>query len=165
MAKPNAFVKVSGNLIEKDEVLEWLKGVTREYYTVVCIGGGEQINEAFKQQGFNIKFGPLGRITETLEQKQLARDVLENNQAVIQDLLDDKGISARVIIPVDDVATVLCHVNGDVKILSAYNTFDKLYVLTSKDRVEKKRIWLEQIARCFESIEKGKLDKIEVIGF
>lgn len=165
MAKPNAFVKVSGNLLENEEVLEWLREHGKKYYLVICIGGGEQINEAFREKGFEIKFGPLGRITNSLAERQLARDVLEQNEAIIQDMLDEKGISARVLIPVDDVAGVLCHVNGDIKLLSAYLGYDKLFLLTPKDRVEKKELWLKDVAKVFEVIEKGDLDKIEVIGF
>lgn len=165
MAKPNAFVKISGNLLEKEEVIEWLKELSRQYFIAICIGGGEQINEAFKEKGFSIKFGPLGRITESLEERQLARDILEKNQAFIQDLVDEKGISARVIIPVDDIATVLCHQNGDVKLLAAYNGYQRLFILTSKDMVKKKKLWVKRVTKVFEVIEKGKLDKIEVIGF
>ncbi len=165
MVKPNAFVKISGNLLEKEEVIEWLKDISKQYFLAICIGGGEQINEAFKKKGFDIKFGPLGRITESLEERQLARDILEKNQAFIQDLVDEKGISARVIIPVDDIATVLCHVNGDVKLLAAYNGYHRLFMLTSKDMVKKKRLWVKRVARVFEVIEKGELDKIEVVGF
>lgn len=166
MAKQNAFVKISGNLIEKEEVLEWLKELARQYFVAVCIGGGEQINQAFQERGFKSNFNPLGRVTKTLEERQLARDVLEANQAFIQDMLDEKGISARVIVPVDDVATVLCHVNGDVKVLQAYQGYDKLFILTLKDRVEKKKAWMERLAGVFsESIEKGSLEKIEVVGF
>ena len=165
MAKPNAFVKISGNLLEKKEVIEWLRELSRQYFVAICIGGGEQINEAFTEKGFDIKFGPLGRITESLEERQLARDILERNQAFIQDLVDKEGISARVIIPVDDIATVLCHVNGDVKVLSAYNGYDRIFLLTLEEKVEKKRLWVEKVAELFEVIEKGKLDKIEVVGF
>ncbi len=165
MAKPNAFVKISGNLLEKEEVVEWLKELSKQYFIAICIGGGEQINEAFKERGFDIKFGPLGRITESLEERQLARDILEKNEALTQDLVDEKGINARVIIPVETMATVLCHVNGDVMALAAYNGFDKIFLLTLKDRAEKKRLWVEKVAEIFEVIEKGKLDKIEVIGF
>jgi hypothetical protein len=166
MAKPNAFVKISGSLSKKKkEVIEWLKNISKQYFLVICPGGGEQINEAFKARGFKVKFGPLGRITDSLEEKQLARNVLEKNRAMIQDLVDEAGINARVIIPVDEIATVLCHVNGDVKLLAAYNGFDKLFILTEKDRVKKKKLWVKKVAKVFEVIEKGGLDKIEVVGF
>lgn len=100
-----------------------------------------------------------------MEQKQLARDILEKNQASIQDMLDERGVSARVIIPVLDIATVLCHVNGDIEILAAYNGFDRIFVLTLKNNVEKKKLWLEKLADSFRHIDSGKLHKIEVIGF
>lgn len=163
MARPNAFIKMSGNLLDKKEVIEWLSNLSRQYFLVICIGGGEQINKAFTENGFDIKFGPIGRITESLEERQLARDVLEKNQAITQDLINDHEINARVIIPVDDVATVLCHVNGDIKALSVYNGYDKIFFLTLKDRVEKKNAWVRKIAELFET-ESG-LSKIEIVGF
>jgi len=165
MTKPNAFVKISGNLLENPAVIEWLMLLSKDFYVAICIGGGEQINEAFAKQGWPIKFGPLGRITLTLEERQLARDVLEQNQAMVQDMLDSRGIAARAIIPVDDIGGVLCHINGDVLLLAAYNGYDKLFLLTLESRVEKKKAWVKSLTEVFESIEKGDLNKIEVIGF
>ena len=165
MAKPNAFIKMSGNLLDKEEVLEWLKKISKEYYVVICIGGGKQINEAFIKRGFKIRFGPLGRKTDSLDEKQLARDVLERNQATIQDLIDEKGIIARVIIPFLEIATVLCPVNSDVMALAAYIGFDKVFILTSLEIEKKKKRWVKAVAKVFEVIQKGGLDKIEVVGF
>ncbi len=165
MIKPNALIKVSGNLLKSKKVIDWMKKIDKKYSMVILIGGGEQINQAFKKRGIKIKFGPLGRITKTLEEKQLARDVLEKNQAIIQDMIDEMGISARVIIPVLDIASVLCHVNGDIEILAAYNGFEKIYVLTLKSNVEKKKTWLKQLAQSFKHIDSGNLDKIEIVGF
>ncbi len=165
MTKPNALIKVSGNLLKNKKVIDWIKKIDKKYSIVILIGGGEQINKAFKKKGFKIKFGPLGRITKTLEEKQLARDVLEKNQATVQDMLDKKGISARVIIPVLDIATVLCHVNGDIEILAAYNGFNKIFALTLKKNVEKKKTWLKELAKSFVHIDSGNLKKIEILGF
>ena len=165
MIKENVLVKVSGNLLKNKKVIDWLKKNDKKYSIVILIGGGEQINKAFKKKGYKIKFGPLGRMTKTLEEKQLARDILEKNQADIQDMIDDKDISARVIIPVLDIATVLCHVNGDVEVLAAYNGFDKIFVLTLKNNVEKKKKWLKQLSECFKHIDSGDINKIEVLGF
>jgi len=81
------------------------------------------------------------------------------------DMIDGKGINARAVIPARDIATVLCLENGDVFVLSAYNGFDKIYLLTLMSNVDKKLLWLEQLAKCFKHIEEGKLDKIEVKGF
>lgn len=165
MAKPNMIVKISGSLINNEKVLRWLKDLSGQNSLVIISGGGEDINEAFRERGFQIRFGPMGRITRTLEERQVARDVLEKNQAILQDLLDEKGINGRAVIPAREIGTVLCLENGDVMVLSAYNGFDKIFVLTSESKVEEKRLWLKQLAKCFQHIEKGELDKIEVMGF
>jgi len=165
MAKQNALVKISGSLLKNAKAIDRIKRISKKYFTVILIGGGEQINKAFRKKGWKVAFGPLGRVTKTFREKQLARDVLEENQELVQDMLDGKGISAKVIIPVDDIATVLCHVNGDVKVLSAYNGFDRIFIFTFKDIVEKKRLWLKRLADCFKHIGDGGIDKIEVVGF
>lgn len=153
MSRKTALIKISGDLVGNDKVIEKIRKIAIESFTVIILGGGTQISEAFEQRGFAVDFGPLGRNTETLEQRQLARDVLERNQAETQDLLAEKGIVATVIIPVLDIGSVLCHVNGDVFLLSAYLGFDKLYVFTLKERMEAKRKEFE------------KYPKIEVIGY
>ncbi len=169
MAKPNAFVKISGDLLERPAVLEWLHELSKAYSVAICVGGGKQINEAFIENGFPKRYSLLGRITASLAERQLARDVLERNEALVQDLLDDHGISARAIIPVMDIGGVLCHINGDVLVLTAYLGYDKLFILTEKNRVESKKAWLDKLAKVLAisegSKEETKLDKIEVIGF
>ena len=108
MSRKTAFVKVSGDLVLRDDVIAWLKwqSETEHYFLVICIGGGSQINDAFKSKGYPVEFGPLGRETKTFEERQLARDILETNQAEIQDLLAEQGIQATVIIPVLDIGSV-----------------------------------------------------------
>lgn len=71
----------------------------------------------------------------------------------IQDFLAGEGITATVIIPFVDVASVLCPINGDIFVLATYLGFDNLYIFTLKERVEKKRKELK------------KYPKIEVVGF
>ncbi len=165
MAKQNALIKISGSLLKNKKAIAEIKKISKKYFTVILIGGGEQINNAFRKKGWKVKFSPLGRITKTFMQKQLARDVLEKNQEMIQDMLDMEGINAKVIIPVDDIASVICHVNGDIKVLSAYNGFDNIYIFTFKDAVEKKRKWLKKLVESFRHIGDGEIDKIEIIGF
>ncbi|HBI25591.1 MAG: hypothetical protein UT41_C0001G0292 [Candidatus Wolfebacteria bacterium GW2011_GWC2_39_22] len=133
-----AFVKISGDLISREDVLDWIRVLTQDYFVVVCSGGGTQINKAFEERGIPVVFGPLGREIERFEDRQFAREILEKNQAEIQDLLQAKQIQATVVIPVLDIGSVLCHVNGDVYVLAAYLGFDALYVLTLEDRVVKK---------------------------
>lgn len=154
MLRKTAFVKVSGDLCSKNAVLEWIGQLVKEYFVVICVGGGTQINEAFTRRGLTLgEHGPLGREIKTFEERQIARDVLERNQAKVQDLLTAKGIVATIIIPVLNIGSVLCHVNGDIFVLIAYLGYDKIYVLTFKDREEKKRKELNQYP------------KIEVVGF
>ena len=154
MGRQTALVKVSGDLCAREDVLEWIRKLSAEYFTVILVGGGTQINEAFQRAGFKVaKHGPLGRETESFKESQLARDVLEENQEKIQDLLATRGVMATVVIPVLEIGTVLCHINGDVYILTAYLGFDKIFVLTYENRVaEKKRVF-------------KKYQKIKVIGF
>lgn len=153
MARKTALIKISGDLISRKEVIDKIREISKEYFTVITVGGGSQISEAFQNKGFPIKFGPLGRETGSLEEKQLARDVLEKNQMEIQDFLAEEGITATAIIPFIDMASVLCPINGDIFVLAAYLGFDELYIFTLEEREEQKR-------KDFE-----KYQKIKVVGF
>lgn len=152
-AQKTAFVKVSGDLVKKPEVIEWIKKLTRNFFTVICVGGGTQISAEFQKRGWPVRFGPLGRETESFAQRQLARDVLEKNQLAVQDLLASRGIAAAVIIPVLDIGSVLCPVNGDIFVRLVYLGFDRLHVLTYESRAGKKQKYFRD------------LPKVQVIGF
>lgn len=172
MAKPNAAVKLSGNLIGREDVIAWIRELSQTYSVRICTGGGEQINAEFKQRGWPIKFGPLGRITRNNEERQVARDVLENNAADVEDFLDKEDVNARVFIPVLDheVGDVLSHVNGDVQVFALHNGYDKVFVVTLESRVEKKRRFFERMWALFveygaDGIDASELSKIEVVGF
>jgi len=139
MLRKNCLIKISGDLF-KDEVFEWIKSLTKKYFVVVCVGGGTQISEALIKAGFSKgEFGPLGRELKTFEQKQLARDVLEKNQVKLQDRLAKMGVQVAVVIPVIDVGSVLCHVNGDQYVINAYHGFDLSYIITTTNRVGDKK--------------------------
>ncbi len=123
-----------------DKVLSWIKKVSKKYILVICVGGGTQISEAFSLEGLkNDNFGPLGRETSTLKEKQLARDVLEKNKEKLENKLKERNICASVVIPVIEIGNVLCHVNGDQFALTAYHGFDLLFIVTTKERLEKKK--------------------------
>lgn len=151
--KKTAFVKISGDLIARGDVLTWIKSVAKDYFVVICSGGGMQINDEFAKKNIPVKFGPLGREIENLKDRQFARDILERNRVGIENLLKTNGIKAKVVIPILDIESILCHVNGDVYIKAVYLGFDKLYILTLSNRVRKKQK------------EFIKYPKIEVIGF
>ena len=127
MARQTALIKISGDLINSQEVIQWIKEISQEYFTVICVGGGTQINEGFINSGIALgTHGPLGRETNTFFERQLARDILESNQSDLQDTLAQQNISASVVIPTLDIGTVLCHVNGDIFVLAAYHGYSKL---------------------------------------
>lgn len=124
----------------KNEVLQWIKKLSKKYYVVVCVGGGTQITEGFARANLpGGTFGPLGRELQTFEERQLARDILEKNQLGLQDRLAGIGANVDVVIPVLDIGDVLCHVNGDQFIITAYFGFDILYVVTTHERANKKK--------------------------
>jgi len=147
-AKKNAFVKVSGDVFVLPTFLRWLKKLTRNYSVVVCTGGGTQINTALKEAGFTLtEHGPLGRELKTFKERQIARDELERNQALFQDLLDMNHITVRLIIPVLDIDGVLCHVNGDTMIQTAYLGYDILFVTTIMNRTKKKKAQFAHLSK------------------
>lgn len=138
MPRKNCLVKLSGDTIN-DEVLLWIKELSKKYFVVICCGGGTQINKAFVANNLpKRKFGPLGRETKSFKERQLARDVLEQNQVKIQDKLYKLGIYANVVTPVLEIGTVLCHVNGDQFVLTGYHGFAKIFVVTTPKRLKSK---------------------------
>ena len=153
MSRKNCLVKISGDVLS-DKIFNWIKSLTSEYFVVLCVGGGTQINEAFAKAELPIgKFGPLGRETNSFQERQLARNVLEQNQVEVQDGLAAIGVQASVVIPVLDIGTVLCHVNGDQFVLADYHGFDIIYVVTTLGRTEEK----EQLFAPYQ--------KIRIVGF
>src|SRR3989344_4646947 len=95
MARKTALVKVSGDLCTSTSFIALIRDIAKEYFTVICVGGGSQINAAFQQHGFSVGVhGPLGRETTTFQERQVARDVLENNQAELQDVFARMNIVA-----------------------------------------------------------------------
>lgn len=139
MSRKNCLIKLSGDCLE-GSVLEWIRELSRTHFVVICVGGGTQIKEAFVKAGFpSENYGPLGRETKSFAERQLARDVLERNQATLQDRLAEENIPALVVIPVLEIGNVLCHVNGDQFVLTAYLGYDAVYVVTLPEREAKKR--------------------------
>lgn len=163
-SKPNAFVIISGNLLENKDVRRDLKELQEKYYVAVCIGGGEQINQAFEERGWKNNFGPMGRICETLEQRKVCEDVLKNNQAIVQDSFSDDGIIARIVIPFSD-DDVLSPVNGDHMIFQKYNGYDLILRFTTKKREKAKKAYFKRIEKVCQVIGKGRLGKLKVKGF
>lgn len=151
--RQTAFMKVSGDVCTSEPFLEYLWKLSRTHFIVICVGGGTQIKEAFKKAGYpEANYGKYGRITNTFAERQLARDVLEKNQATLQDKLAEEGIVATVIIPVLDIGSVLCHVNGDQMLITALLGFDKLIMVTTPERVKAKQQEFADLGPKFEVI-------------
>ena len=152
--RPNAFIKVSGDEFQNGAFIEWVRELCGECWVVVCVGGGTQINQAFEAGGFPVKtHGPLGREMETFEERQLHRNILEQNQAALQDMLHERGIYAAVEIPYVIIGTVLCPVNGDQMVRTVYLGYDRLFVITMPQRLEKKKA------------DFADLPRVEVVAF
>ena len=135
-----ALIKVSGDLFTSEAFLNEVLKLIGEYFVVICVGGGTQINEALAKAGLDIgEHGPLGRETKTIKESLVAHVVLLENQAQLEAMLAERRMTARVVIPVLEIGTVRCHVNGNQFIKVAYVGFDILVVVTTADRVEKKR--------------------------
>ena len=140
MARKSTFVKASGDIQKLPSFRKWIKKLGKKSFVVNCVGGGSQINNAFKKKGRKKKpHGPLGRELKTWKDRQLARDILENNRIRLEDNLAKEGIMANVMIPVFDLGSVLCHANADLVLMLAYNGFDTLFAVTTKSRLEKKK--------------------------
>jgi hypothetical protein len=152
-SKSNLFCKVSGDVKQEEKGLKKIAKFTKKHSVVVLVGGGSDINNAFKKRGYKIEFCPLGRVFHSGKERKLARKILEKNQAKMQDLFDERGITARVEIPFRKTASVLCPENGDISLLSHYIGFDKLVIFTKKKRVKTKRKWLKKVAKVFSNIE------------
>jgi len=140
MALKKIFVKVSGDEFLSCAFLDLLAELAKQKpWLVVEVGGGTQINAEFERLGFPIKVhGPLGREMDTFEERQTQRDVLERNQALLQDALAERNIFAVVEIPILIIGTVICPVNGDQMVRTAYLGYDEIYVVTTTSRAEKK---------------------------
>ncbi len=134
MSRKTAFIKVSGDLHTSKEFVEFVRKLSKDFFVAVCVGGGTSITES----GIPATFGPLGREIASFPDRQKARDILEIQQAELQDIFAVENISAGVIIPVLDVYSVLCHQNGDTMVELAYLGYDQLFVVTLPERFEKK---------------------------
>lgn len=65
--RKTAFVKISGDLLAREDVLNWIKSIADDYFVVICSGGGTQINSEFIKRNIPIKFGSLGREIKNYE--------------------------------------------------------------------------------------------------
>ena len=149
----HAFVKVSGDEFLNPHFHEWVRDVCQRAHTVICVGGGTQINDAFAQNWLTIQKHPIrGRETDERGYR-LAQSVLEKNKALLRDALHAVGVRANIVLPIIYIGSRRSHVDADQMVINAYNGFDALYVITSRDRLVKK------IAQF------SDWPKVQVVGF
>lgn len=145
------FVKASGDVCTSRAFLNFIRKEAGSYFIVIVVGGGTQISERLNEAGYTEnhgwRFGALGRELTDFKARQIARDVLEENQAKLQDILAREVITATVTIPVLDIGSVLCHVNGDQMLLTTYLGYDRLVVVTTPERVLTKEEQFKQFPK------------------
>ena len=133
----NILIKASGDVFKSDAFKYFATQKAKESFVVIVVGGGTEISKRLEAAGYTIAFDDVhGRITESWEERKIARDVLEENAKKLQD--DLVGTGVFVVPSIIDIAGVTCHINGDNYIKSAYLGFDTLYVFTTKERVKAK---------------------------
>jgi len=146
----NVLIKASGDVIDKKEVLNFAKKKARKNYVVLICGAGTKIGSALEKHGYKIKFNEHGRITKTIEEREIARGILEGEQRRLEDKLIGTGVCVEI--PIIKLGSVLCPINGDSYVKAGYLGFDEIYVFTLRDRVvNKKKIFYD-------------FPKVEVVG-
>ena len=150
MAQEEALVKISGDLLQREDVWMWIKEISQRYLLTIVIGGGTQISKALKAAGFCFMFHDDDRGREILsdEGKQLAERILERNREEVVQKLADLHIHAYVHIPLlyTDTGHIV-HINGDWYAKIFQVGYDKTYVLTLESRQEEKEKSFEDYSK------------------
>lgn len=144
----NVLIKASGDVVDREELFNFATDKARNNYTVLICGAGTKIGKSLEEGGYMARFDEHGRITETFEERKIARDVLEYEQRRLQDKFIGTGVEVEK--PIINIDSVLCHINGDAYVKAGYLGFDEIYVFTLEDRVKKKE-------KIFEGFPKVKI--------
>ena len=137
-SRRNILVKVSGDLIDRDEFYDWFKSIISKAVNVVIIcGGGSAISEELDRRGISYYFGPAGRKIASLEGIALAYQVLVKQKEIVEEKLRAKGINCQVDMPVVEIGDMKCLVNGDDYAMTLYPNFDRVYIATLQGRIKK----------------------------
>lgn len=135
----NVLVKVSGDLFLNDSFIHLLNEFSQDSFLVVIVGGGTQINKAFKEKGYAVQYNEHGRVTGSYEERRLSRRVLEDNQMLLLQKLQENNVSnVKIEIPFITLGSVLCPVNGDEMVKACYKGFDDIVIVTTDSRVSAK---------------------------
>ena len=134
----NILIKVSGDVVASAEFFDFALRKADDNYVVIICGGGTKVSDALAAVGYPIRFDENhGRVTETLEERKIARDVLEREAQELEDRFVGKGVV--VLAPVLYAGSVLCPINADNLVKAYYLGFDEIYVFTRQDRLGAKQ--------------------------
>jgi hypothetical protein len=146
----NILIKASGDITDGQQFFDFVSEKAQNNYVVLICGGGTKINEALKKAGYMIGFDSIGRrVMKTAEEQTIMRDVLVTERERLQKKfepfndLDYEGktetTGVLVVAPFLYAGMVLCPINGDDLVKAFELGFDKIYVFTKRDRIEKKK--------------------------
>ncbi|MFA4890644.1 MAG: hypothetical protein WC587_03415 [Candidatus Paceibacterota bacterium] len=130
----NILIKISGDLIRDDKVLNFIKRKSKNARVVVLVGAGSDISNSLIEKKINFKFTGIGRIIKNVKGKEVARKILSKNKKELQNKLAKEKIKAIVEIPVIKLGNILCHINGDILAAGCSVNFDETNVITQKGR-------------------------------
>lgn len=136
-ADPKLLVKVSGDLIESEPFYNWLTTLkTGNGHLFILCGGGTAITTQLEEHNIPYRFTATGREIDTAQGRIMAQNILEFQKKVVEKKLKDIGLTATVIIPSIPVEGDALHMNGDSMAEALHPNFDKIYVVTTEDRVK-----------------------------
>jgi acetylglutamate kinase len=135
MAKiKQALIKVSGDVVAKEELYQLLSSLEGKYKLFILCGGGTTITEKLNEEKIPFRFEAGRRVIKSEKGKTLAHQVLEEKRIFVEGRLQERGIKAAVYVPVIKLGEKLCHINGDDFVRMAYQDFDKVFVVTLKGK-------------------------------
>ncbi|MFZ2192954.1 MAG: hypothetical protein WAV31_01810 [Candidatus Moraniibacteriota bacterium] len=133
----NILIKASGDVLNNEKFIEFVKDKAKENNVVVICGGGTQISSALVKAGYEIKYCEYGRVTKDKEEKEIVKNVLKKEKNNLQKKLENKNI--KLVIPVLMAGNVECFINADNLVKAYYLGFDQIYIFTLNDRIKNKK--------------------------
>ena len=81
----NVLIKASGDVVDSQQLFDFIAEKAQSNYVVLICGGGTKINEALKKAGYMIGFDSMGRrVMKTTKEQIIMRDVLVEERERIQ---------------------------------------------------------------------------------
>ncbi len=74
----NILIKSSGDVKNNKKFKDFVIKLAKKSFVVVIVGGGTEISKKLIEAGYDIVFDDIhGRVTETWEERKIAREVLK----------------------------------------------------------------------------------------